>query len=42
MCGGASICVHRRERVRCKECGGAGICHHNRRKDRCQVRNRCA
>ena len=32
-CGGASICVHGRERS-CKECGGASICVHGRERAR--------
>ena len=35
-CGGSSMCVHNRERSRCKECGGAGICAHKRIRSQCK------
>ena len=35
-CGGASICVHGRERCRCKECGGGAICEHGRQRSTCK------
>ena len=35
-CGGSSICVHGRQKNRCKDCGGPGICVHRREKASCK------
>ncbi len=35
-CGGSGICVHGRQKSKCKGCGGSGICEHGRDKYRCK------
>jgi len=30
------LCVHKRERNKCKECGGSSICEHKRERNQCK------
>ena len=36
QCGGSGLCIHRRQRNKCKECGGASICIHGRERTQCK------
>jgi len=31
-----ALCMHERQRSRCKDCGGSGLCEHQRERSRCK------